>query len=113
MRRSRRITSEADQSCAGAGSSERGNPDFPDEVARPCPPLPCSFTLLVPSLFRSRRPRPRPPSRQPCGCSVRPRVNTSAGWRKGRWLDGALFGAVRRRCGSGAGSPVRGACAGR
>jgi hypothetical protein len=70
-------------------------PKLLDEIARLCPPLLRSVSLLVRSPTRSRRPALGPHPRQPCHCSGRPRLRTSAGWGTAR-LPGAVPAAPPR-----------------
>jgi hypothetical protein len=83
MRRSSRMTSEATSRVPVVAHRPAATPKLLDEIARRCPPLLRSVTLLVPSPTRSRRPTPRPHARQACRYSRRPQVDT--GWGGARW----------------------------
>jgi hypothetical protein len=111
MRRSSRMTSEATSRVPVVAHRLAATPKLLDEIARPCPLLRRSVTLLVPSPTRSRRPTPRPDSRQACRYSRRPQVRT--GWGEARWPGDAPFAAIPRRGGSRARSHVGSACVGR
>jgi hypothetical protein len=113
MRRSSRMTSEATSRVPVVAHRPAATPRLLDEIARRCPPLLRSVTLLVPSPTRSRSPTPRPHARQPAATRGGRRCARVGARLAGRWCAFRGDPASRRLPGAFArGQRLRGSMSG-